>query len=64
MDFLLELLTEVVCYKVGFFVLKCVTLGRFQGKSSYWDGLVSLVGGVVLLSPLIGWIAWLIVTDA
>jgi len=64
MEELFNMLSEVVCYKVGFFVLKGLTFGRFQGKSSYWDGLVALVGALVLLSPLIAWITWLIWSDA
>ena len=63
MDMLFEWLVDTVCHWIGFRVLKMVTFGRFVGKSTYWDGLVPLVGLLVLLSPFIAFITWLIINS-
>jgi hypothetical protein len=63
MDLLFDLVVGTICYWVGFSVLKILTLGRFAGKSSYWPGLVSLLGALVLLSPLITYIALKIIAS-
>ncbi|UQS89103.1 hypothetical protein M5C90_26975 [Pseudomonas chlororaphis subsp. piscium] len=57
MNLLIDFVFNTICYWVGFWVLKTVTLGRFTGESSYWFGLVCALGALVLLSPFIIFIA-------
>lgn len=64
MEMLLDYVFGVICYKVGFWVLKVVTLGHFTGESSYWFGLVCMLGALVLLSPLVTFIVWKIMASA
>jgi len=64
MDFLIEFIFGVICYRVGFGLLRIITFGRFTGKSSYWPGLVGLLGALVLFSPFIAFVTWKIVMSA
>ncbi|WP_137886567.1 hypothetical protein [Pseudomonas sp. 2FE] len=47
MEMLIEVVFGVICYRVGFWVLKAITFGRFTGKSSYWFGLICALGALV-----------------
>ncbi|MNE67244.1 hypothetical protein D3C80_1628410 [compost metagenome] len=53
METLIEVIFRVICYRVGYWVLKAITLGRFTGKSSYWSEVTCTLGALVLLSPII-----------
>lgn len=47
MDFIIGIIGEVICYKLGLWFLKIVTLGRFSDdKGAYW---IALVGFFVLV---------------
>lgn len=56
MDFIIDLLT----HRIGVFVLRFLSRGRFKGESGFAWGWAVVVGGVVLLSPIAAFIAWLI----
>ncbi|WP_237881555.1 hypothetical protein [Pseudomonas sp. PGPR40] len=64
MEMLLEVVFGVICYRVGYWVLRVITLGRFTGKSSYWFAVVCTVGALVILSPIITIIAWKLMESA
>ena len=47
MDFIVGVIGEVICYKVGLWFLKIITVGRFSDdKGAYW---IALVGFFVLV---------------
>ncbi|RMQ40804.1 hypothetical protein ALQ04_00929 [Pseudomonas cichorii] len=64
MDLLFDFLLNTLCYKVGLWVMKVITFGRFKGKSSYWFGFILMLGGLVVLAVLIGFITLLVMINA
>ncbi|MDN3223929.1 hypothetical protein [Pseudomonas nunensis] len=63
LDFIMDIIINNLLYKIGFAFLKFITGGRFKGESSYYFSLIILVGGLVLVIPVvlifIGWAKWL-----
>ena len=56
----LEFLIDLIAHRIGVFVLGLLSGGRFKGESGFaWGGAV-VVGGLILLSPFVAFIAVLI----
>ncbi len=60
MDFIMDLLFNLLVYKVGVFVLRLLSGGRFKGESGFAWGWALVVGGLVLYTPIVITIALLI----
>lgn len=60
MDFIVDFLFNVLAYKVGVFVLRLLSGGRFKGESGFAWGWALVVGGLVLYTPFVVFIALLI----
>ncbi|MFJ2426459.1 hypothetical protein [Pseudomonas sp. NPDC087804] len=56
MDFILDL----IAYRIGVFVLRLLSGGRFMGESGFAWGWAVAVGGVILIAPFVAFIALLI----
>ncbi|MCO8311747.1 hypothetical protein [Pseudomonas mandelii] len=59
MDFIFDL----VAHRIGVYVLRLLSGGRFKGESGFAWGWAVVVGGLILLSPLAALITWLIYTS-
>ncbi|WP_248739450.1 hypothetical protein [Pseudomonas sp. MWU12-2029] len=60
MDFIMDFLFNLLAYKVGVFVLRLLSGGRFKGESGFAWGWALVVGGLVLYTPIVTTIALLI----
>jgi len=60
MDFIMDFLFNLLAYKVGVFVLRLLSGGRFKGESGFAWGWALVVGGLVLYAPVVITIALLI----
>ncbi|MGY2440276.1 hypothetical protein [Pseudomonas sp. SDO52101_S400] len=56
----MDFLFNVLAYKVGTFVLRPLSGGRFKGESGFAWGSALAVGGLVLYAPFVIIIALLI----
>ncbi|MFJ2485318.1 hypothetical protein [Pseudomonas sp. NPDC087639] len=56
MDFVIDL----IAHRIGVFVLGLLSGGRFKGDSGFSWGWAVVVGGLILLSPFVVFIAVLI----
>jgi hypothetical protein len=56
MDFILDL----IAHRMGVFVLRLLSGGRFKGESGFAWGWALAVGGVILIAPFVAFIALLI----
>jgi hypothetical protein len=56
MDFILDF----IAYRIGVFVLRLLSGGRFKGESGFDWGWAVAVGGVILFAPFVAFIALLI----
>ena len=56
MDFIFDL----IAHRIGVFVLGLLSGGRFKGESGFAWGWAVVVGGLILLSPFVAFIAVLI----
>ncbi|MBK5517041.1 hypothetical protein [Pseudomonas sp. TH10] len=59
MDFILD----VVAHRIGVYVLRLLSGGRFKGESGFAEGWAVAVGGLILLTLFVAFIAWLIYTS-
>jgi len=60
MDFFFDILINLLAHRVGVYVLRLLSGGRFKGESGFAWGWALAVGGLVLLAPFAAFIAWLI----
>ena len=58
MDFLSDILFNVLAHRIGVFILKALTGGRFKGESGFAWGWAVVLGSLVLLAPFAAFIAW------
>ena len=59
-DFMLDWLA----HSIGCYVLRLFSGGRFNGERGFAWGLAAAVGGLVLFSPFVAFLAWLIYRNA
>ncbi len=60
MDFISDVVINLLAHRIGVLALSLLTRGRFKGESGFGWGLAVAIGGLVLLAPLAAAIAWLI----
>jgi hypothetical protein len=58
MDFILDTLFNLLAHRIGVYVLRLLSGGRFKGESGFAWGWALAVGGLVLLAPIAALIAW------
>jgi hypothetical protein len=63
MDFIFDILINLLAYRVGLYVLRLLSGGRFKGESGFAWGWALAVGSLVLSTPFVALIAWLIHTS-
>ncbi|WP_455925842.1 hypothetical protein [Pseudomonas putida] len=63
MDGLFDVLINLLAHRIGVYVLKLLSGGRFKGESGFAWGWALVVGGAVMLAPFVGLIACLIYTS-
>lgn len=56
MDFILDF----VAHRIGVAMLGLLSGGRFKGESGFAWGCAVAAGGLMLFSPLVAFVAWLI----
>ncbi|MGY4495404.1 hypothetical protein [Pseudomonas sp. TE3610] len=60
MDLIFDVLINLLAHRLGVYVLKLLSGGRFKGESGFAWGWALVVGSLVMLAPFVGIIAWLI----
>ncbi|MGE8362335.1 hypothetical protein [Pseudomonas sp.] len=55
-------LLDFIAHWIGKKILRAVSAGRFTGELGYQSGFAEVIGGVVLLSPLVALVAWKILS--
>lgn len=60
MDFILD----VIAHRLGAYVLGLLSGGRLKGESGFAWGWAVVVGGLILFSPFVALIAWLVSTSS
>lgn len=60
MDLIFDVLINLLAHRLGVYVLKLLSGGRFKGESGFAWGWALVVGSLVMLAPFVGLIAWLI----
>lgn len=63
MDFIVDVLINLLAHRIGVFVLRLLSGGRFKGESGFAFGWALAVGSLVLSAPFVAFIAWLIYTS-
>jgi hypothetical protein len=63
MDFILDTLFNLLAHRIGVYVLRLLSGGRFKGESGFAWGWALAVGGLVLLAPIAALIAWALYTS-
>jgi hypothetical protein len=63
MDFILDTLFNLLAHRIGVYVLRLLSGGRFKGESGFAWGWALAVGGLVLLAPIAALIAWALHTS-
>ena len=56
----MEFILDLAAHRIGVYVLGLLSGGRFKGESGFAWGWAVVVGGLILLSPFVAFIAWLI----
>ena len=56
----MEFILDLASHRIGVYVLGLLSGGRFKGESGFAWGWAVVVGGLILLSPFVAFIAWLI----
>lgn len=64
MDVILGMLIDDLAHRIGVYLLRLMSGGRFKGESGYASGWAEVVGSFVMLAPFVGFIGWLIYTNA
>lgn len=63
MEFILDIVINLLAHRIGVYVLGLLSGGRFKGESGFAWGWAVAVGGLVLFAPFApfaAFIAWLI----
>ncbi|WP_413793295.1 MULTISPECIES: hypothetical protein [unclassified Pseudomonas] len=60
MDFIADFLFNLLAHRIGVFVLRLLSGGRFKGESGFAWGWAVLVGSLVMFAPFVCFIALLI----
>ncbi|MBV7548299.1 hypothetical protein KW849_18615 [Pseudomonas sp. PDM26] len=60
MDFIFDILINLLAYRIGVYVLRLLSGGRFKGESGFAWGLALAIGCLVLFAPFVALIALLI----
>lgn len=60
MDFITDYLLDVLAHRIGVFVLRLLSGGRFKGESGFAWGWAVAVGSLVMFSPFVCVIALMI----
>ncbi|WP_447792550.1 hypothetical protein [Pseudomonas farris] len=63
MDFIFDILINLLAHRIGVYVLGLLSGGRFKGESGFAWGWAVAVGGLVLFAPFVVSIALLIHTS-
>jgi hypothetical protein len=63
MDFIFDILINLLAHRIGVYVLGWLSGGRFKGESGFAWGWAVAVGGLVLFAPFVAFIALLIHTS-
>ncbi|RJG13469.1 hypothetical protein D3879_09545 [Pseudomonas cavernicola] len=50
LDIIGSFIAEVLCFRLGQWIIKTVSFGRYPGRSSYWYGLCSAAGGLAIIA--------------
>ncbi|MGF6455994.1 hypothetical protein [Pseudomonas frederiksbergensis] len=62
MEFISDIVINLLAHRIGVYVLGLLTGGRFKGESGFAWGWAVAVGGLVLFAPFAAFIVWLIYT--
>ncbi|CEL29257.1 hypothetical protein [Pseudomonas fluorescens] len=63
MDFIIDILLNTLAYRIGVFVLRLLSSGRFKGESGFAWGWALAVGSLVMFAPFAAFIALLFLTS-
>ena len=63
MDFILDAVLNQLAHRIGVYVLRFLSGGRFKGESGFAWGWALAVGGLVLLAPFAALLAWALYTS-
>ncbi|KQV17715.1 hypothetical protein ASC74_23140 [Pseudomonas sp. Root329] len=63
MDFISDVVINLLAHRIGVYVLGLLSGGRFKGERGFAWGWAVAVGGLILLSPFATFIAWFIHTS-
>lgn len=63
MDFILDVVLNLLSHRTGVRVLGLLSGGRFKGESGLAWGWAVAAGGLVLFGPFAALIAWVIYTN-
>lgn len=64
MEFIFDIVINLLAHRIGVYVLGLLSGGRFKGESGFAWGWAVAIGGLILLSPFAAFIAWLIYTSS
>lgn len=60
MDFLSDVIINMLAYRIGVRILAWLSKGRFKGENGFAWGLAVATGGLVLIAPFAAFFIWLI----
>jgi hypothetical protein len=60
MDFVADVIVNLLAHRIGVFVLGLLSGGRFKGETGFAWGWAVSVGCLVMLAPFAAFITWLI----
>ena len=63
MDYIFDFLFNMLAHRIGVYILRLLSGGRFKGESGFAWGWAVAVGGLVMFAPLVIFIALLIYTS-
>jgi hypothetical protein len=58
MDFILDVVLNQLAHRIGVYVLRLLSGGRFKGESGFAWGWALAVGSLLLLAPFAALLAW------
>jgi hypothetical protein len=62
LDEIFDAFLNVLAHRVGVRILKALSGGRFEGERGFAWGWAVVVGGLALITPLVAFITWLILS--
>ncbi|MNU39788.1 hypothetical protein D3C71_284910 [compost metagenome] len=63
MESIADIVINLLAHRIGVYVLRLLSGGRFKGESGFGWGWAVAVGGLILLTPFAAFIAWIIHTS-